>query len=273
MALFEQVNKVAPLIILLLGGVFAGLLSGMLGIGGGILVVPLLIYLLPVMGLPASIVVPTAIGTSLATIAVTTLSSAYAHHRHGNIEWSWVKQLAPMLVLGGALGSWLGMSINPLLLQRVFAVMLLILALRMIWKRQPRNKDKAIKNWKIRSMGSGIGAISALIGIGGGALVVPLLHYYQVSMARAVAIAAVCSVVLSAFSTLLYATVGSNTHGLAISGLVGFLYVPAWLGIAATSVLFAPVGAKLATRLPVRYLQRVFASLLIVVSIHLLIVG
>ncbi len=261
------------LAILLLGGVFAGLLSGMLGIGGGLLVVPLLIYLLPIMGLPASIVVPTAIGTSLATIAVTTFSSAYAHQRQGNIEWAWVKQLAPVLVLGGALGSWLGVSINPLLLQRMFAVMLMVLALRMIWKHQPRMKGKAIKHWKIRSIGTGIGAISALIGIGGGALIVPLLHYYLVPMARAVAVAAVCSVVLSAFSTLLYASMGGSAHGLHINGLVGFLYLPAWLGIAATSVLFAPVGATLATRLPVRYLQRAFASLLIVVSIHLLIAG
>lgn len=261
------------LLILLLGGVFGGLLSGMLGIGGGVLVVPLLIFLLPAMGLPAAIVVPTAIGTSLATIAVTTLSSAYAHQRHANIQWAWVKQLAPVLVIGGALGSWIGVSIDPLILQRVFAVMLLILALRMIWKRQPRNKDKAIKNWKIRSMGTAIGAISALIGIGGGALVVPLLHYYQVTMGRAVAVAAVCSVVLATFSTLLYATMGGSAHGLKIAGLVGFIYVPAWLGIAATSVLFAPVGAKLAIRLPVRYLQRAFATLLIVVAIHLLITG
>lgn len=258
---------------LLLGGVFAGLLSGMLGIGGGILVVPLLIFLLPVMGLPAAIIVPTAIGTSLATIAITTFSSAYAHQRHGNIQWPWVKQLAPVLILGGVLGSWVGVSINPLILQRVFALMLLVLAMRMIWKRQPRNKEKAIKNWKVRSFGTAIGAISALIGIGGGALVVPLLHYYQVPMARAVAVAAVCSVVLATFSTLLYATMGGSAHGLEIPWLVGFIYVPAWLGIAATSVLFAPVGAKVATRLPVRYLQRVFASLLIVVAIHLLITG
>ncbi|RUO42958.1 sulfite exporter TauE/SafE family protein [Aliidiomarina taiwanensis] len=261
------------LAILLLGGVSAGLLSGMLGIGGGVLVVPLLIYLLPIMGLPADIVVPTAIGTSLATIAVTTFSSAYAHYRHGNIEWGWVRWLVPVIVLGAFLGSWLGVSLNPAILQRVFAVMLLLLALRMIWKRQPRNKDKAIKKWKIYSMGTGIGLIASLIGIGGGALVVPLLHYYQLRMASAVAVASVCSVTLASLSTLLYASLASHGVHEEVKGLIGFLYIPAWLGIAATSVLFAPVGAKLATKLPVRYLQRAFAGLLIVVSIHLLVSG
>lgn len=257
-------------LILLIVGVFAGLLSGALGIGGGILVVPLLIYLLPIMGVPASIVVPTAIGTSLATIAVTTFSSAFAHHRKGNIEWKWVRWLAPTIVLGGILGSWLGSTIPPVILQRVFAVILLFLAIRMIRKRQPRNSEKAIKQWKVKSFGTSIGIVSALVGIGGGALVVPLLNYYQVLMTRAVAVAAVCSVVLSVFSSVLYATMGSGVHDIEMFGLLGFLYLPAWFGIVLTSVLFAPVGAKIATVLPVRYLQRAFAVLLILVAMHLL---
>ncbi|WP_165831958.1 MULTISPECIES: sulfite exporter TauE/SafE family protein [Gammaproteobacteria] len=257
--------------ILLIVGVFAGLLSGALGIGGGILVVPLLIYLLPAMGVPASIVVPTAIGTSLATIAVTTFSSALAHQRSGNIEWKWVRWLAPTIVIGGLIGSWLGSTIPPAILQRVFAVILLLLALRMVWKRQPRNSEKAIKQWKVRSFGTSIGIVSSLVGIGGGALVVPLLNYYQVLMSRAVAVAAVCSVVLSAVSTLLYATMGSGVHNIEMFGLFGFLYLPAWAGIVVTSVLFAPVGAKIASVLPVRYLQRAFAVLLVFVAIHLLV--
>ncbi|MCC5855697.1 MAG: sulfite exporter TauE/SafE family protein [Idiomarina sp.] len=254
-------------------GVFAGLLSGMLGIGGGILVVPLLIYLLPVMGLPPEIVVPTAIGTSLATIAVTTLSSAYAHHRHGAIEWRWVKLITPMLIVGGVLGAYLGTRLPPEILQRVFAVMLLLLAYRMIRKRQPRNRESAIKRWKIRIFGGVIGTISALVGIGGGALIVPLLNYYQVLMNRAVAVAAVCSVILASLSTVLYASLGAAAHDVAFFGLIGFIYVPAWLAIVVTSVLFAPVGALIANRVPVRYLQRGFAVFLVVVSIHLLISG
>jgi len=260
-------------LILLGAGVFAGLLSGALGIGGGILVVPLLIFMLPGMGIPAEIVVPTAIGTSLATIAITTLSSAWAHQKRNNIDWRWVKLLVPMVVLGGFLGAWIGSSIPALVLQRVFAVMLLYLAARMIWKRQPRNSEKAIQHWKVRGFGVAIGTVSALVGIGGGALIVPLLNYYQVVMARAVAIAAVCSVVLAAVSTALYSAVGSLNHSYEIFGLVGFFYIPAWLAIVATSVLCAPLGAKIASVLPVRYLQRAFAALLIAVAIHLLISG
>lgn len=263
----------APFIILLISGVFAGLLSGMLGIGGGVLVVPLLIYLLPVMGLPAEIVVPTAIGTSLATIVITTLSSAYTHRKNGHLDWHWVKLLAPVLVLGACLGTWLGVSIDPSVLQRFIAVMLFVLALRMVWKRQPRQQDKIVKTWKIRSLGFGSGIIAALIGIGGGAFVVPILHYYRVPMIRAVAAAAVCSVVLSSVSTVLYATMGASAHDYTMVGLIGFVYWPAWLAVAITSVLFAPVGATVADRLPVRYLQRVFASLLMVISLHLFISG
>lgn len=254
-------------VLLAIGGIVGGLLSGMLGIGGGIIVVPLLIYLLPLMDVPLPLVVPMAVGTSLATIVVTTASSAFAHHKNDAIDWSWVRLIIPLLIVGGVIGGYIGASIDPLLLQRIFAIMLLLLAARMIWKVQPRAQDLRIRRTPVRICSALIGMISALIGIGGGALVVPMLHYYQVIMRNAVAIAAVCSVVLALVGTITYAWVGRT--GVDIPGAVGFVYLPAWLGIGIFSVLCAPLGAMLAHRLPVRYLQRAFAILLIAVSCHL----
>lgn len=254
-------------VLLALGGLVGGLLSGMLGIGGGIIVVPLLIYLLPGMGIPAELVAPMAVGTSLATIVVTTASGAYAHHLQKMILWDWVRLIAPLLIVGGVVGSYIGASIDPVLLQRIFATVLLILAARMIWKLQPRAADKRIRRTPVRVWSAGIGVVSALVGIGGGALVVPLLHYYQVAMRNAVAVAAACSVLLAIFGTATYAWVGRA--GVDVEWAVGYIYLPALLGIGVVSALVAPLGARLAQRLPVRYLQRAFALLLIVVSIHL----
>jgi len=257
------------LLICLAGGIAAGLLSGMLGIGGGILIVPLLIYLLPIMGLPAETVVPTAIGTSLATIMLTTLSSARAHAKRGYVLWHWVRLISPTLIFGGLLGAYLGTRLPPELLQRIFAVMLLFLAVHMIWKHRPRSEDRTVSTLGVQSFSGAIGVISALVGIGGGALVVPLLHFYQVAMRNAVAVAAVCSVLLSGFGMFTYMFAGPPIGMAAISGLIGYVYIPAWLAIAATSMIFARVGAAIAHRLPVRYLQRGFAILLITVSVHL----
>lgn len=254
-------------ILLALGGILGGLLSGMLGIGGGIIVVPLLIYLLPLMDVPAALVVPMAVGTSLATIVVTTASSAYAHHKNRMILWNWVRLMSPFLVIGGVVGGYVGASIDPIVLQRVFATVLLLLAARMIWKMQPRAQQQQIRPTPVRIWATLIGIVSALVGIGGGALVVPLLHYYQVLMRNAVAIAAVCSVMLALFGTATYAWMGRA--GVEVDWAIGYVYLPAWLGIVIFSVLCAPLGASVAHRLPVRYLQRAFALLLIVVSLHL----
>lgn len=261
------------LLLCALGGALGGMLSGMLGIGGGIVVVPLLIYLLPLMGIPAHLVVPMAVGTSLATIVVTTLSGAYAHHRHGMILWRWVRLLAPFLVLGGIVGAALGSVLDPALLQRIFATVLLVLAARMIWKTSPLAADRHAPAGVVRSWSLGIGVISSLVGIGGGALVVPLLHYYQVAMRNAVAVAAVCSVLLATFGTVTYAWLGQRAVTPELTWTLGFVYIPAWLSLSIASALFAPLGAKLAQCVPVRWLQRAFALLLVVVSIHLFVSG
>lgn len=252
-----------------LGGLVAGLLSGMLGIGGGIIVVPLLIYLLPFMGIAPELVAPMAVATSLATIVVTSWSGAYVHHRHGAVLWSWVRLVAPLLIVGGIVGSFVGASLNPELLQRLLALVLLLLAARMLIKQRTPSHTTAAPRVAVRLWSGLIGIISTLVGIGGGALVVPMLHYYQVALRNAVAVATVCSVLLAMFGTITYAWLGSQGDASEVSGALGFIYLPAWLGIAAVSVMAAPIGAKLAQHVPVHWLKRLFALLLIVVSAHL----
>lgn len=257
------------LLLCTLAGILVGLMSGMLGIGGGLLMVPLLIYLLPVMGVPPEVVVPTAIGTSLATIALTTMSGARAHYKRGYIDWQWVRLLTPTLVLGGLFGAWLGARLNPEVVQRIFAVVLLLLALRMFWKTRIKSEVPGFRHWVVRLWGSAMGSLAALVGIGGGALVVPFLSFYHVTMRHAVAVAAVCSLALSLTGALSYGWLGWQVTA-DTPGLWGFVYAPAWFAIALTSVGFARTGAWAAHYLPVRHLQRVFAVLLMLVAGHLL---
>lgn len=257
---------------LLVVGAFGGVLSGLLGIGGGIIVVPMLIYWLPLVQFPEPLIVPTAIGTSLATILVTTSSSAWAHTRAGHMHWDWVRKLTPTLIIGALFGAWLGISIDPKWLQRIFSVMLFVLAVRMLMRRKKSARTTQASFSTTSLAGFSIGTISALIGIGGGTLVVPFLYGYRLAMTQAIAVAAFSSIVLSAVSVLLYAA--ATPQGTQeIPGLIGYIYLPAWAGIAVTSVLFAPLGAKITTRLPVLYLQRLFAGLLVLVSIHLFMSG
>lgn len=255
--------------LLALGGLVGGLLSGMLGIGGGIVVVPLLIYLLPLMNIPAEFVVPMAVGTSLATIVVTAASSSYSHHRKNLVLWNWVRLLAPFLIIGGILGGIIGANIDPALLQRIFATVLLLLAVRMIWKLQPTSESKNVSKTTVRTSAVGIGLVSSLVGIGGGALVVPLLHYFQLAMRNAVAVAAVCSVTVALFGAITYIWTGLQANTDEVSWALGYIYLPALLGIGVVSMLAAPLGARLAHKMPVRWLQRAFAMLLVVVSVHL----
>lgn len=262
---------ILSLFICVIAGMIAGLFSGMLGIGGGVFIVPLLIYLLPSLGIPPALVVPVAIGTSLATIAVTSLASARGHAKRGYVLWSWIRLIVPTLILGGVLGAYLGTQIAPELLQRIFAVILVLLAVRMIWKHQPSARESDPNLWGVRIWSGVIGVISTLVGIGGGALVVPLLHFYQIAMRNAVAVAAMTSAILALVGSLTYMLARPDLGGASVPGLIGFVFFPAWIAIVATSAIFARIGASVAHRLPVRYLQRVFAVLLMAVAAHLFI--
>lgn len=250
------------------GGVVAGLLAGLLGIGGGLVIVPLLIYLLPIIGVPADVVVPSAIATSLATICMTTASSSRAHAKHGLMERFWLVRVLPGLSVGAMTGAFLVTVINPDWLQRIFSVVLITLAIRMLFPQKTGDPLTTVSK-RLVALGTYlIGAVSGLVGIGGGALTVPFLSRMRLPVRQAIAISALGSFVIGCSSVVMFVVTGWLSGR--DTGIFGLIHVPAWLGISVASVLFAPLGAKLAHKLPVKLLQRVFATFLIVIAIRLI---
>lgn len=250
------------------GGAVAGLLAGLLGIGGGLVVVPLLIYLLPILGVAPELVVPSAIATSLATICMTTAAAALTHSRTGYLEAFWLLRVLPGLALGALLGAYLVTVVNPSWLKLIFAIVLVVLSIRMLLPTS-EGEPKTTVSKRLLALGAAlIGTISGLVGIGGGALTVPFLQRVRLPVRQAIAISSLGSFVIGCSSVVMFVLngwLGGNSNG-----PLGLIYLPAWLAISIASVSLAPLGAKLAHRLPVKLLRRFFAAFLIVVAINLL---
>jgi len=250
------------------GGAVAGLLAGLLGIGGGLVIVPLLIYLLPIIGVPPELVVPSAIATSLATICMTTASASRAHAKHGLMEKFWLIRVLPGLSVGAMTGAFLVTVVDPDWLKIIFSVVLIALAFRMALPQKTGEPLTSVSK-RLVALGSYIiGTISGLVGIGGGALTVPFLSRMRLPVRQAIAISSLGSFVIGCSSVVMFILNGwlSGRE----TGALGLIHVPAWVGISIASVLFAPLGAKLAHKLPVKQLQRVFAAFLILVAIQLI---
>ncbi len=250
-------------------GAVAGLLSGLFGIGGGIVLVPFMIWMFGLSGFPADSIVHMAIATSLATIILTSISSVLAHQRIGTLQWSAVLLIAPYMFVGAILGSVIAGQLSGELLKIVFAIYLIIVAARM-WLQNSSSKPQTSPNQLVMaSAGICIGGISSLLGIGGGTLSVPFLTFYGYPMRNAVAISAACGVPIAVAGTLGYAFLVKDNSTLPAYSL-GFIYLPAFLSVILTSVCFAPIGAHLAKRLPVKPFKRLFAMIVFVVGVKLL---
>jgi len=250
-------------------GSVAGVLAGLLGVGGGLVIVPVLLWVFRAQGIDETIVLHLAIGTSLGTIVATSLSSIRAHHRRGSVRWPLVARLAPGIVLGAWIGAWVADQIETLWLQRVFAVFVVTVGLQMLLNpRVTGHSDPP--GWPgMSAAGSVIGTISALVGIGGGTLTVPFLVWHRVEMVKAVGTSSACGLPIALAGALGFVVVGWGEAGLP-PGATGYLYWPALGGVVVASVLTAPLGAWLAHNLPVGVLKRVFAVLLLGVGAKLL---
>ncbi|MEX1222743.1 MAG: sulfite exporter TauE/SafE family protein [Idiomarina sp.] len=257
-------------ILCLCGGAIAGLLAGMLGIGGGLVVVPLLIYLLPELGVAAHLVVPMAVATSLATICMTTMSAARSHMRHGQVSWFWVRRVIPGLMAGAVLGAFLATQIAPVWLQRIFAVVLIILSVRLMVPQRTGEPLTGISKRLLAIIAAGIGVLAALVGIGGGALTVPFLQRLRVPIRQAIAVSSVGSLSIGFSAVTMFIILGQSQLE-AGTGLLGYVHGPAWIAISIASVLFAPLGAALTQRIAIRRLQQGFAAFLVIVAANLLI--
>jgi uncharacterized membrane protein YfcA len=251
-------------------GAFAGLLAGLLGVGGGLLIVPVLAFSFAAQGFPGEVQMHLAVGTSLATIIFTSISSIYAHHRLGAVAWPVFRAITPGIVLGALIGALLARLIPSLSLRTLFGVFELMVALQMALNLKPAAHRALPGGWGMGSAGVVIGALSALLGIGGGTLSVPFLLWCNVTMQRAIATAAACGLPIAIAGAVGFVLAGWGQPQLP-AWSTGYLYWPALLGIVAASILVAPLGARLAHRLPAALLKRLFALLLLGLALRMLI--
>jgi uncharacterized membrane protein YfcA len=250
-------------------GTLSGLMAGLLGLGGGIVVVPALMWLFAKLGLAPAWVPHLAVGTSLATIVGTGSASVYAHQGRGAVRWDLFRQLAPWIVLGALIGSAVAAVLAGDWLRRLFAVFLCYVGMRMLWPGAIPESVRWPGTVVAGLVGLGIGTLSALVGIGGGTLTVPFLSRSGVDMRAAVATASACGVPIALAGALGFIATGWGQEGLP-GGSTGFVYWPAVAGILVASVPSAPLGARLAHTLPLKALRRIFAVLVFLVAGKLL---
>lgn len=254
--------------ICMLLGICAGFLAGLLGIGGGMIIVPALTWLLPIAGIAEPMVMPMALGTSLSVIILTSLSSTRIHLKKGNIPWPIVRLIVPGLMLGAALGGSISQYIPDLILRILFVFMALFTAAKM-WFLNSELCSRTLPGiLGLFLIGMLIGLLASLTGLGGGVIMVPLLLMFGVSLLNAVACAAFCSVVVACVGSTSYIISGAH---LAVPYSAGYIYLPALFSIASMSILLAPIGVKCTVQWPVRRIRRLFAVVVLAVAINMLV--
>ncbi len=249
-------------------GAIAGVLAGLLGIGGGLVLVGALAWLLPLQGVPKEAAMHAALASSLASIVLTAASSARAHGRRGSVLWPTVKWMVPGLLLGGWLGSGFAVKLDDGALRWIVAGYCVVAALQLLFGKNGykggSESAPAPTGWPISAAGAGIGAVSAVVGIGGGSMTVPLLVWRGVAPVRAVGTSSACGVAIGLASALGYAW--HAPAGALPQHAVGYVYLPAAIGVAIASVLAAPYGTRLAHKLSGKALTRVFAAFLLAMA-------
>ena len=250
-------------------GLFAGVMAGLLGVGGGLIIVPTLAWIFHHQQVDDAIVMHLAIGTSLATIVVTSISSVRAHHRRGAVLWPIFWRLTPGIVVGAWLGAAIADALPSAVLSKVFAVFVLTVAAQMGFGAKPAPHRELPGTTGMLTAGGVIGAVSAIVGIGGGSLTVPFLTWCNIAIRQAVATSSACGLPVALAGALGFVVTGLNAAGRPDWSL-GYIYGPALVGITLTSMLSAPLGAKLAHTLPTEMLKKVFAVFLTLVGVKML---
>ncbi|WP_068545756.1 sulfite exporter TauE/SafE family protein [Thalassotalea crassostreae] len=251
-------------------GSLVGLLAGLLGIGGGLVIVPALVIILPAVGVNSEIVMPIALASSLASIVVTSASAAFNHHKLGNIPWKITKHLMIYVALGAVIGANLADLLPAKLLTSIFACFVILLATYMLLSIRQTVQRELPSRRILKAITGAAGTMASLLGISGGAILIPFLSYCGVNLLHAIGISTACGMVVSLFGSLAYMIAGIENPMLPEWSL-GYIYWPAVLGIASTSTVLAPYGVKLASRLPVKTIKKVFAAFLILVALKMMI--
>lgn len=250
-------------------GAVVGFMAGLLGIGGGGMMVPVLTTIFLAQGIPVEQVIHMALGTSMASIVVTSFSSMRAHHQKGAVMWDVVKVMAGGVIIGTFAATFLAAYLKSAQLALFFAIFMAYVSIQMAIDKKPKPSRELSSPTSLFSVGSLIGIVSALVSIGGGSLTVPYLIWQNVDLKKAIATSAAIGFPLSIAGTLGYILNGmmrtSNTEM-----MLGFVYLPAVVLISMMSYFTAPLGAKMAHRLPVGKLKKIFAVLLMVLSLKML---
>jgi uncharacterized membrane protein YfcA len=260
---------ISLILLFLLLGTFTGFAAGLLGIGGGMLMVPFITMLLTARDFPRELIVHMAIATSLSTIMFTSLSSVRAHHKRGAVLWPVVKVLAPGILIGSWIGPWIGTQLNSFGLALFFAIFVGFSATQMLMDKKPSASRELPQAPGMFGAGTIIGVLSGLVGAGGGFISVPFMTWCNVKIHNAVATSAALGFPIALAGTLSNIYFGMNEPGLP-PGSLGFIYLPALLVIAFASVFTAPYGAKTAHALPVKSLKKVFAIVLYALAAYML---
>ena len=257
------------LLMYILVGAVAGILAGLLGIGGGLVIVPMLVFCFTRQGIPDAMIMHLALGTSLASIMFTAVSSFRAHHKRGAVHWDVVRKIMIGIFTGTFIGTCIAAQLSTRFLKGFFVVFLYYVAVQMLTNKKPKASRQIPGHAGMFGVGNVIGVVSSLVGIGGGTLSVPFMIWCNMTVHHAIGTSAAIG-----FPIAIAGTIGYIFNGLSIEHLpdysIGYVYLPALLGTVVTSVLTAPLGVRLAHSLPVDRLKRVFAVLLLIVGTRML---
>ena len=256
-------------------GLCTGFLAGLLGIGGGMLMVPFISFILTSKGYPVEYVVKMAVATSLATICFTSLSSVWAHHKRGAVLWPVALTLAPGILAGSLLGAQLAVAMPGKLLSVLFAVFVAFSATQMFLNRKPKPSRVLPSKVGMFSMGGLIGGLSSLVGAGGAFISVPFMTWSNITIHKAVATSSALGFPIAFAGTLGYIFAGWHLpamqhNGVALTGNLGYLYLPGVIIVSLASIGTAPLGARTAHRIDIAPLKKVFASVLYLLAAYFL---
>ena len=256
-----------------IAGAFAGVCAGLFGVGGGMIIVPALVWIFTAYQMPPEVITHLAVGTSLATIVVTSISSLSAHHKRGGVRWDIWRYMAGGLVIGSIIGAGVADKINGDALQTIIGVGALLVAFKMLFIPNKEQLGKPLPPKSVQfGAGTGIGLASSIFGIGGGSLTVPFLNWSGLSMKQSVGTSAACGLPIAVAGALGFAWFGQDVQNLP-DGAIGFVHITGFFFISIASFIMAKFGAKWAHQLPAATLKRAFGVLLLVAGGQLLLSG
>jgi len=250
-------------------GLASGFIAGLFGVGGGLTIVPILLLLFQAQGFPDAQIMHLALGTAMATIVVTSISSMRAHHRQGGVRWDIFRSMAPGLVGGTLLGSLFASRVPTDAMAMAFTVIVYWAALQMLLDIKPKPTRQLPGSGGLLGVGGLIGGVSSLVAAGGGFLSVPFMVLCNVPIRQAVGTSAALGFPIAAAGVVGYIAGGWGVADLPGPHL-GFVYLPAFVGVVVSTVFMAPVGARMAHRLPVKQLKRAFGVMLALLASKML---